>query len=99
MLYALVARYLGHNVPRNPNVAVLNMQGAGSVVAANWVYNISPKDGTELGLSQRPEPSRSAKRLSRTGDVQSWYAHQGGLGVSCSRSPRRRRVHPRIVLP
>ena len=35
MLYALVARYLGHNVAGNPNVAVLNMQGAGSVVAAN----------------------------------------------------------------
>jgi len=26
------------------------MQGAGSVVAANHIYNVSPKDGTELGL-------------------------------------------------
>ena len=26
------------------------MQGAGCVVAANHIYNVSPKDGTELGL-------------------------------------------------
>jgi tripartite-type tricarboxylate transporter receptor subunit TctC len=46
----LVARHLGHNIAGNPNVVVRNMQGAGSVIAANYVYNISPKDGTELGL-------------------------------------------------
>jgi len=46
----LVARHLGHHVAGNPNVVVRNMQGAGSVVAANYVFNISPKDGTELGL-------------------------------------------------
>jgi tripartite-type tricarboxylate transporter receptor subunit TctC len=46
----LVARHLGHHVPGNPNVVVRNMQGAGSVIAANYVFNISPKDGTEIGL-------------------------------------------------
>src|SRR5215510_6477405 len=46
----LLARHLGRHVPGNPAVVVRNMQGAGSVVAANYVFNVSPKDGTELGL-------------------------------------------------
>jgi len=46
----LVARHLGKYVPGQPNVVVRNMQGAGSVIAANHVYNVSPKDGSELGL-------------------------------------------------
>jgi tripartite-type tricarboxylate transporter receptor subunit TctC len=46
----LVARHLGKHVAGNPPVVVRNMQGAGSVVAANHIYNVSPKDGTELGL-------------------------------------------------
>jgi tripartite-type tricarboxylate transporter receptor subunit TctC len=46
----LVARHLGKHVAGNPTVVVRNMQGAGSVVAANHIYNVSPKDGTELGL-------------------------------------------------
>ena len=46
----LVARHLGKHIAGNPTVVVRNMQGAGSVVAANHVYNVSPKDGTELGL-------------------------------------------------
>jgi tripartite-type tricarboxylate transporter receptor subunit TctC len=46
----LVARHLGRHIAGNPTVVVRNMQGAGSVVAANHIYNVSPKDGTELGL-------------------------------------------------
>src|SRR3954454_11086896 len=46
----LVARHLGKHIAGNPSVVVRNMQGAGSVVAANHIYNVSPKDGTELGL-------------------------------------------------
>jgi len=46
----LVARHLGKHVSGNPTVVVRNMQGAGSVVAANHIYNVSPRDGTELGL-------------------------------------------------
>src|SRR5262245_42024023 len=46
----LIARHLGKHIAGNPTVVVRNMQGAGSVVAANHIYNVSPKDGTELGL-------------------------------------------------
>ena len=47
----LIARYLGRHVPGNPAVVVRHMQGAGSVIAANYVFNVSPKDGWKSGCS------------------------------------------------
>jgi tripartite-type tricarboxylate transporter receptor subunit TctC len=50
-LYArLIARHLGKHVPGNPNVIVRNMPGAGSMAAANHIFNVSPRDGSEIGL-------------------------------------------------
>jgi len=45
-----LARHLPKYLPGSPNIVVKNMQGAGSVLAANHLYNVSPKDGSELGL-------------------------------------------------
>jgi tripartite-type tricarboxylate transporter receptor subunit TctC len=42
-------RYLGRHIPGNPDFVVQNMPGAGSMVAANYVYNISKPDGLTLG--------------------------------------------------
>ncbi len=50
-LYArLVARHLGKHVPGNPTVVAQNMPGAGSMKAANYIYQVAPKDGTALGV-------------------------------------------------
>ncbi|MBM3607807.1 MAG: hypothetical protein FJX29_05025 [Alphaproteobacteria bacterium] len=46
----LLARHLGKHVPGNPDILVQNMPGAGALRAANYIYNVSPKDGTELGV-------------------------------------------------
>lgn len=46
----LLARYIGKYIPGDPNVVPENMPGAGSFVAVNQVYNVSPKDGTVIGL-------------------------------------------------
>src|SRR5437868_8971015 len=46
----LFARHLPNHLPGAPAVVVRNMQGAGSVIAANHLYNVSPKDGSELGV-------------------------------------------------
>jgi tripartite-type tricarboxylate transporter receptor subunit TctC len=48
----LMARHLGNYIPGHPAVVVQNMPGAGSMIAANYVYNLSPKDGTTIGLIQ-----------------------------------------------
>jgi tripartite-type tricarboxylate transporter receptor subunit TctC len=53
-LYArLVARYLGNYIPGKPLIVPRNMPGAGSRAAANWVYNIAPKDGSVLATADQ----------------------------------------------
>jgi tripartite-type tricarboxylate transporter receptor subunit TctC len=46
----LVARHLGHFLPGSPTVVPENMPGAGTLRAANYVYNVAPKNGTALGI-------------------------------------------------
>jgi tripartite-type tricarboxylate transporter receptor subunit TctC len=43
-LYArVISRHIGRHIPGNPNVVVQNMDGAGSVRAANYVYAVAPR--------------------------------------------------------
>jgi len=49
-LYArILSRYMGKYIPGNPTIAVQNMPGAGSLRAANHIYNVASKDGTVIG--------------------------------------------------
>src|SRR5438067_13323355 len=43
-----LARHLGAHLPGNPSIVVQNMVGASGIAAANWLYNIAPRDGTVL---------------------------------------------------
>jgi tripartite-type tricarboxylate transporter receptor subunit TctC len=43
------ARFLGRHIPGNPDFVAQNMPGAGSMIAANHVYNLSKPDGLTLG--------------------------------------------------
>jgi tripartite-type tricarboxylate transporter receptor subunit TctC len=53
-LYArLLSRHFGKHMPGNPTVVPKNMTGAGSLVLANWLYNVAPKDGTAIGIIGR----------------------------------------------
>jgi len=45
-----LSRYIGKYIPGNPKIIVRNMPGAGSIVAANHVNNVAPKDGTVIGV-------------------------------------------------
>jgi tripartite-type tricarboxylate transporter receptor subunit TctC len=49
----LLARHYGKYVPGNPSIVVQNMPAAGSLAATNNLYNISPKDGSTIGMVQR----------------------------------------------
>src|SRR5512141_2827729 len=44
----LLARFMPKYIPGNPEMIVQNMPGAGSVVAANYVYNVAKGDGLTL---------------------------------------------------
>jgi tripartite-type tricarboxylate transporter receptor subunit TctC len=46
----LLARYMPKYVPGNPTFIVQNMPGAGSVVAANYVYSVAKPDGLTIGF-------------------------------------------------
>jgi tripartite-type tricarboxylate transporter receptor subunit TctC len=46
----LIAKHLAEHIAGHPNIIVHNMPGAGSIVAANHVFNVSPRDGSEFGL-------------------------------------------------
>jgi len=53
-LYArVIARHLGKHIPGNPTIVPKNMEGAGSLRLANWIYNVGPKDGTALATIGR----------------------------------------------
>lgn len=56
-LYARqAARHLGRFIPGAPIFVVQNMPGAAGVVAANYVANVAPKDGTVIAATQREVP-------------------------------------------
>jgi tripartite-type tricarboxylate transporter receptor subunit TctC len=53
-LYArLLARHLGKHIPGNPTVVPKNMEGAGGLRLANWLYQAAPRDGTVIGATSR----------------------------------------------
>jgi tripartite-type tricarboxylate transporter receptor subunit TctC len=48
-----VARHLGKHIPGRPTVVPVNMPGAGSMKAANYIYAQAPKDGTHIAVFAR----------------------------------------------
>jgi tripartite-type tricarboxylate transporter receptor subunit TctC len=49
----MLARHIGRHIPGNPIVVPKNMDGAGSLRLANFLYNAAPQDGTALGTIGR----------------------------------------------
>ena len=46
---AVLGRHIGKHLPGKPNVVTRNLDGAGSITAANLLYNKMPKDGSTFG--------------------------------------------------
>jgi tripartite-type tricarboxylate transporter receptor subunit TctC len=55
----LLAQHLSAHIPGAPTIVVQNMPGAASIVAANYLYNVAPKDGTTFGSVSRNLPSQA----------------------------------------
>ena len=49
----LIARHMGKHIPGEPTIVVQNMNSAGGLAAANYLYNGAAKDGTVIGTFQR----------------------------------------------
>ena len=52
----LLARHMGRKIPGAPALVVQNMPGAGSLRAANYIYNSAPRDGTAIATISRNMP-------------------------------------------
>lgn len=51
-----VAAHIGRHLPGNPSVVPRNMEGAGGLQVANYLYNAAPKTGRVFGLINRGIP-------------------------------------------
>lgn len=51
-----LARHIGKHIPGNPNIIVQNMPGAGSMIAANYIYVQAKKDGSTIATMSRGLP-------------------------------------------
>jgi tripartite-type tricarboxylate transporter receptor subunit TctC len=49
----LLARYFGKHVPGNPNIVPQQMEGAGSLRSANYIFTAAPKNGSVIGTFSR----------------------------------------------
>lgn len=45
-----ITRHMGKHIPGNPSFVVENMDGAGSLIAANYTYNKAEPDGLFIGV-------------------------------------------------
>lgn len=48
-----VSRYMSGYLPGHPTFIVRNMVGAGGIIAANYLYNVAPKDGSVMAILDR----------------------------------------------
>jgi tripartite-type tricarboxylate transporter receptor subunit TctC len=60
-LYArMLGRFLSEHIPGKPLIVAQNMPGAGSRGAANWLYNVAPRDGTVIATLSQTTPTDQA---------------------------------------
>lgn len=52
----LLARHMAKHIPGAPTIVPKNMDGAGSLRLANWLYRVAPKDGSVFGTIGRGIP-------------------------------------------
>lgn len=52
----MVSRHLPRHLPGNPTFVPKNVPAAGSLLVANNLYNVAPKDGSALGMIARGIP-------------------------------------------
>ena len=49
----LIGSYIGRHIPGNPSFIVQNMPEGSGIAAANYIFNVAKKDGTDLGQFNR----------------------------------------------
>jgi tripartite-type tricarboxylate transporter receptor subunit TctC len=65
----LAAEFLGRHIPGNPTIVAVNMPGAGSFKAVDYLYQVAPQDGTTLGSVAQQLAMNAAINEKNTIDV------------------------------
>jgi len=73
----LLAAHMGKHIPGSPNMIAQNMPGAGSMIAANYIYNVAKPEGLTMGSIG---PSLYLDQLIGKKEVQFDWAKFGWVG-------------------
>jgi tripartite-type tricarboxylate transporter receptor subunit TctC len=73
----LLAAHMGKHIPGSPGMIVQNMPGAGSMIAANYIYGVAKPDGLTMGSIG---PSLYLDQLVGKKEVQFDWAKFGWVG-------------------
>ena len=46
----LLSRFMTRHIPGNPNIILAHMPGGGGIIAANFMAQVAPRDGTVMGI-------------------------------------------------
>jgi len=52
----VLSKYYGKYLPEHPNIIIQAIPGAASLTAANYLYNVAPKDGNTIGIVYKEIP-------------------------------------------
>lgn len=58
----VMGKYLTANIPGRPTMVIKSMPGGGHIRAANYLFNIAPKDGSSFGIFANSVPAGFAMR-------------------------------------
>jgi tripartite-type tricarboxylate transporter receptor subunit TctC len=72
----LLAAHMGKHIPGNPGIIAQNMPGAGSMIAANNVFNVAKPDGLTMASIG---PSLSDQLIGKKEAQFDWAKFGGGL--------------------
>jgi tripartite-type tricarboxylate transporter receptor subunit TctC len=59
----VIARHMRRHIPGTPTLIVENMPGAGHVIAANYLFDVAPRDGSVIGIVSRNIPDAAVLKL------------------------------------
>lgn len=59
----LVSRHMSKHMPGNQQFVPTNMPGGGGIIAANFLFNTAPRDGTTIGIIGRNLPFQALTKV------------------------------------
>lgn len=75
-----LSEFMGEKIPGNPELQLQFMPGAGGLKAANYYYNVSPKDGSVMAILSQVGPLNQRLHQGRDSNIKHDFAKFQWLG-------------------